>query len=95
MSEGVSDSLGEQAEVEAEASGSREAEDGVSSSGAEAGGRMGRTRTPIIWAGAPAGPASTSPQRSLNRAGLAAATQVKVITSYLFGSTVVNQISNN
>jgi len=78
LSEGVSGSLEEQGEAQSEgdASGSREVEDGVSSSGAETAGRMGRTRTPITWAGSPAGPASTSPQRSLNRAGIAGATQV-------------------
>ena len=52
----------------------RAVEEGVSSSGAEVTSRPPRKQ--IVWTGSQERPASTSPQRSLNRAGIARSSQV-------------------
>jgi len=64
------------ADVEADDGALRDTEEGVSSSGStDAPSRPGRK--PITWSSSPTGPASTSPQRTLNRTVTPGATQFR------------------
>jgi len=66
---------GQTAEPDSEQAAARDPEEGVSSSGVEPPTRPGRK--PITWSGSPTGPASTSPQRTLNRSAAGLERQFK------------------